>query len=397
MADAMVEAATDITMKKVKAAATEKADAITTRTRKADAAAITTADAAITTSSSMKVAVVILNWNTKDYLERFLPGLISSVHGPDAEVIVADSASTDGSMEMMAEKFPQVRRIVLDRNYGFTGGYDRALAQVEAEYYVLINSDIEVPDGWLEPLVEWMDSHPECGACGPKLKSWYDRSSFEYAGAAGGKIDRWGYTFCRGRVLKKVEKDHGQYDSPADVFWVSGACLVTRSSLWKKHGGLDDRFFAHMEEIDYCWRLQLDGYRISVVPSSEVYHLGGGTLPSTSPWKLKLNFRNNLLMLDNNLARTFVTDGESPAKAYRHARRKILFRMLLDGASAAVYLLTFKKDYFKSVLEAHREFKALRNGPDVKELEQWNEKRPQATVRGRFNGSILLGQKDNGI
>ncbi|MDO5443347.1 MAG: glycosyltransferase family 2 protein, partial [Bacteroidia bacterium] len=349
------------------------------------------------TTNKMKTAVVILNWNTKGYLERFLPGLISSVHGHNAEVIVADSASNDGSMEMMAAEFPQVRRIVLDSNYGFTGGYNRALAQVDAEYFVLINSDIEVQDGWLEPLVDWMDSHPECGACGPKLKSWYDRDSFEYAGAAGGKIDRWGYTFCRGRILKKVEKDHGQYDSPADVFWVSGACLLTRSSLWKKMGGLDDRFFAHMEEIDYCWRLQLAGHRISVVPGSVVYHLGGGTLPGTSPWKLKLNFRNNLLMLDNNLARTLLTDGENPRKAFMHARRTIFFRMLLDGASAAVYLLTGKKDYFKAVLEAHREFKALRNGPDVKELEQWNVTRPEASVKGRFKGSILLGQNDNGL
>lgn len=341
----------------------------------------------------MKTAVVILNWNTKDYLERFLPGLISSVHGPDAEVIVADSASTDGSMEMLEEKFPDVRRIILDDNYGFTGGYNRALQQVEAEYYVLINSDIEVQEGWLEPLVEWMDTHPDCGACGPKLKSWYDRDSFEYAGAAGGLMDRWGYTFCRGRVMKKVEKDYGQYDSPADVFWVSGACLMTRSSLWKRLGGLDDRFFAHMEEIDYCWRLQLEGYRISIVPMSEVYHLGGGTLPSDSPWKLKLNYRNNLLLLDNNLAKTFVTDGEKPAAALGHARRKILWRMLLDGASAAVYLLSGKTSYFKAVLDAHREFRSLKSVTDIQNISRWDANRPQATVRGRCKGCILLGQK----
>ena len=255
----------------------------------------------------MKTAVVILNWNTKGYLQQFLPGLIASTEGMDAEVIVADSASTDGSLEMLYHEFPTVRQIRLDRNYGFTGGYNRALAQVEADYYVLINSDIEVPQDWLKPLVAWMDSHPKCGACGPKLLSWHDRTRFEYAGAAGGLLDRYGYPFCRGRVMKKVERDEGQYDTPADVFWVSGACLMVRSRLWKKLGGLDDRFFAHMEEIDLCWRLQLAGYRVTVVPASYVYHIGGGTLPNDSPAKLRFNYRNNLLLLENNLAKTFRT------------------------------------------------------------------------------------------
>lgn len=341
----------------------------------------------------MKTAVVILNWNTKGYLERFLPGLIKSLEGDDAEVIVADSASTDGSMEMMEEKFPDVRRIVLDENYGFTGGYNKALSQVEAEYFVLLNSDIEVPEGWLRPMVAWMDEHPDCGACGPKLKSWYDRHSFEYAGAAGGLMDRWGYTYCRGRVLKKVETDHGQYDSPADVLWVSGACLMTRSSLWKNLGGLDDRFFAHMEEIDYCWRLQLEGYKVTVVPQAEVFHIGGGTLPSDSPWKLKLNFRNNLLLLDNNLAKTYVAEGMKPAAAVRRAGRMILWRMLLDGASAAVYLLSGKRDCFKAVRDAHREFRTLRRGTEIGNIAHWDAQRPQASVTGRSKGCILLGQK----
>lgn len=341
----------------------------------------------------MKTAVVILNWNTKDYLERFLPGLLDSVRPLDAEVIVADSASTDGSMEMMQEKFPDVRRIVLDSNYGFTGGYNRALAQVESEYYVLINSDIEVTGGWLEPLVEWMDSHPDCGACAPKLLSWYDRGSFEYAGAAGGCLDRWGYPFCRGRVLKTLERDTGQYDSPTDVFWATGACLMTRSSLWQAAGGLDGRFFAHMEEIDYCWRLQLEGYRISVVPQSVVYHLGGGTLPNDSPWKLKLNYRNNLLMLENNLARTYVTDGQKPARAGRHARRTIFTRMLIDGCSAMIYLVTGRPEYFRSVIDAHGEYRRLRARESVESLTEWASKRPQASVRGRFRGSIIIAAK----
>ena len=181
----------------------------------------------------MKTAVVILNWNTKGFLERFLPGLLESVREEDACVIVADSASTDGSMEMMQERFPDVRTIILDQNYGFTGGYNRALAQVDAEYYVLINSDIEVTQGWLRPLTEWMDAHPDCGACGPKLRSWRDRGRFEYAGAAGGRIDRWGYPFCRGRILSRTEEDKGQYDSPSDVFWASGASQ-TRSGTYSR-------------------------------------------------------------------------------------------------------------------------------------------------------------------
>lgn len=303
----------------------------------------------------MKTAVVILNWNTKEFLEKFLPPLIESTEGLDAEVIVADSASTDASMEMMSEKFPQIRQIRLEKNYGFTGGYNRSLALVEAEYYVLINSDIEVPKNWLSPLVEWMDTHPECGACGPKLHSWYDRDMFEYAGAAGGYLDRYGYPFCRGRVMSKIEKDTGQYDIPANVLWVSGACLMVRSSLWNSLGGLDDRFFAHMEEIDLCWRIQLSGFKVTVVPSSVVYHIGGGTLPKKSPYKLFLNYRNNLLMLENNLPKTI---------GRKRARRRILIRMILDGMSGIVYLITGKWESFKAVVKAHREYRKLRRRTD---------------------------------
>ena len=303
----------------------------------------------------MKTAVVILNWNTKDFLEKFLPPLIESTEGLDAEVIVADSASTDASMDMMSEKFPKIRQIRLEKNYGFTGGYNRALSLVDAEYYVLINSDIEVPKNWLSPLVEWMDTHPECGACGPKLHSWYDRDMFEYAGAAGGYLDRYGYPFCRGRVMSKIEKDTGQYDTPANVLWVSGACLMVRSSLWNSLGGLDDRFFAHMEEIDLCWRIQLSGFKVTVVPSSVVYHIGGGTLPNKSPYKLFLNYRNNLLMLENNLPKTI---------GRKSARRRILTRMILDGMSGIVYLITGKWESFKAVVKAHREYRKFRRRTD---------------------------------
>ena len=221
----------------------------------------------------MKTAVVILNWNTKGFLEEFLPPLLASVKGCEgAEVIVADNASTDGSPDLMKEKFPQVKTMAFDMNHGFTGGYNKAFEEIEAEYFVLINSDIEVTLGWLQPLVQWMDSHPDCGACAPKLHSWQEREKFEYAGAAGGYIDRFGYPLCRGRVLKSLETDTGQYDSPKDVFWATGACLMVRSKVYKDLGGLDSRFFAHMEEIDLCWRMQLEGWKVTVVPESVVYH-----------------------------------------------------------------------------------------------------------------------------
>lgn len=357
-------------------------------------------------SFTMKTAVVILNWNTNGYLEKFVPGILHSLEGTDAELVVADSASTDGSMEMMAEKFPEVRRITLDKNYGFTGGYNRALSMIEAEYYVLINSDIEVQDGWLQPLTETLDRNPEVGACAPKLHSWYEKDMFEYAGAAGGYLDSFGFPLCRGRIMNMVEKDEGQYDSPADVFWATGACLMIRSSLFRELGGLDDRFFAHMEEIDLCWRLQLNGYRIRIVPQSTVYHLGGGTLPQTSPWKLKLNYRNNLLMLENNLARTIALQGLSDkvnadandlkklaVKACRKARCLIFKRMVIDGAAAAAYLLTLKPSFFKAVVNAHAEYRkmAVRTGPEDidKYLRRWCGSGERPVVRGIFPHWII--------
>ena len=342
----------------------------------------------------MRVAVVILNWNTKDYLRRFLPGLLQSLEGLDAEAIVADSASTDGSMEMMAEEFPAVRRIPLDRNYGFTGGYNRALSQVEAECFVLLNSDIEVTQDWLRPLVEWMDSHPECGICGSKLLSFQDRGSFEYAGAAGGLLDAYGYPFCRGRVLKKVDRDRGQYDSPSRVLWVSGACLMIRSSLWKALGGLDDRFFAHMEEIDLCWRAQLRGQQVWVVPSSKVYHLGGGTLPASSPWKLELNYRNNLLLLENNLAMTYAARGSVPEKALRKASRLILRRRILDLFSTLAYCLMLKPSFAAAVVRGHRGYRRLRRAPELKEVERCHRGRPE--VRGLSRVKILAASACHG-
>ena len=313
----------------------------------------------------MKTAVVILNYNTEDYLRKFLPALLASCKDQDAEVIVADNASTDGSAALMKAVFPDIKYLQLEENSGYTGGYNRALQNIDAEYFVLINSDVEVPDGWLQPLVDWMDSHEDCGACGPKLLSYHDKDSFEYAGAAGGRLDRYGYPFCRGRVLQHIERDNGQYAQPADVLWVSGACLMVRASVWKALGGLDERFFAHMEEIDLCWRMQLNGWKVTLVPQSHVYHIGGGTLPNESPFKLRLNFRNNLLLLENNLPATFAADGLSEKKARCKARRRILTRMCLDGISATVYLVTRRWSFYRSVVQAHHEYRKLRRPGEI--------------------------------
>ncbi len=325
----------------------------------------------------MKTAVVILNWNTEDFLRKFLPGLIRSTSKVEGtEVIVADNDSSDDSLAVMKEVFPQIRTIEFEKNFGFTGGYNKAFEQIDCEYFVLINSDIEVTDNWLGPLVDWMDSHPECGACAPKLHSWQEREKFEYAGAAGGYLDRFGYPFCRGRVMKRLETDRGQYDSPADVFWATGACLMVRSSVYRKLGGLDERFFAHMEEIDLCWRMQLEGWKVTVVPQSVVYHVGGGTLPATSPFKLFLNYRNNLLMLENNLAKTFALAEYRKGKPFknaasrgiRKAKTRIFMRKCLDGLSACVYLATFRLDCFKAVCKSHREYRAMTKGFDKGKL-----------------------------
>ena len=353
----------------------------------------------------MKTAVVILNWNTEGFLREFLPGLLRSCEKVEgAKVIVADNASTDGSLKVMAEEFPQVRTLRFEKNLGFTGGYNRAFAELNdgpdaPEYFLLINSDIEVPEDWLGPLVEWMDTHTECGACAPKLHGWHKREMFEYAGAAGGYIDRFGYPFCRGRIMGRVETDNGQYDAPADVFWATGACLMVRSSVYRMLGGLDGRFFAHMEEIDLCWRMQLEGWKVTVVPSSTVYHVGGGTLPATSPFKLFLNYRNNLLMLSNNLAKTYalglyhkgLAAEEAARKGIRKAGRTIAFRKALDWLSAAVYLLTFKGGCFKAVVKAHKEYRRLRKTPAKDQICRYLEiYGMSAEVKGIYRKWIVL-------
>ncbi len=297
-----------------------------------------------------KVAVVILNWNGRELLERFVPLLVERTC-KEAELIVADNGSQDDSVAWLAKHYPQVRVIALDRNYGFAEGYNRALQQVEAEHFVLLNSDVEVGEGWLEPLVQFMEDHPRAGACMPKILSLKERDRFEYAGAAGGFIDRYGYTFCRGRIFNVMEEDRGQYDSVMPVFWASGACMMVRASVWRETGGLDPAFFAHMEEIDLCWRIQRAGSGIYVVPGSRVWHQGGATLDEADPRKTYLNFRNNLFLMYKNLpsGRLF---------------RTLAVRLLLDGVAALKFLAGLEWGHFVAVWKAHISF--WRSLPELK-------------------------------
>lgn len=290
-----------------------------------------------------KTAIVILNWNGVEMLTRFLPNVLDYSRG-EAVVYVADNASTDNSLEVLKMHFPEVRVIVLEKNWGFAEGYNRALGQIDAEYYVLLNSDVEVSHHWLTPLIEFMDNHADVAACQPKLLSLKNRDAFEYAGACGGFIDRYGYPFCRGRIFDTVESDDGQYDYAAEVLWATGACMVVRASDFKEAGGFDARFFAHSEEIDLCWRMRLMGKKIYCIPDSFVYHIGGGTLPKNNPMKTYLNFRNNLTMLYKNLP-----DGE-----LRHVMR---VRLFLDYVAAFQALLSGRVGDFKAIINGRKAFK----------------------------------------
>ncbi|MCL2027012.1 MAG: glycosyltransferase family 2 protein [Bacteroidales bacterium] len=248
----------------------------------------------------MKIAVVILNWNGKKFLEKFLQNVIEySEHV--AEVIVADNASTDDSVDFLKQNFPQIRLIQNAENGGFSKGYNDALKHVEADYLVLLNSDIEVTENWIQPVIDVMESDQTIAVCQPKIRSYYEREKFEYAGAAGGFIDRFGYPFCRGRIFETIETDRKQYDDVCEIFWATGAAMFVKASVYNEFGGLDEDFFAHMEEIDFCWRVKNAGYKIMYCPNSTVFHIGGGTLPKNSSRKTYLNFRNNLSLLYKNL------------------------------------------------------------------------------------------------
>lgn len=290
----------------------------------------------------MRTAVVILNWNGRKYLEQFLPPLVEYSRD-EAEIIVADNASSDDSILFLETNFPSIRIIRNPANEGFARGYNLALQQVEADYYILLNSDIEVTPDWIRPVIEMMEKDTAIAACQPKIRSYSDRTRFEYAGAAGGFIDKYGYPFCRGRMFQSLEEDLGQYDDPVEIFWATGACMFVRADRFHAAGGLDEDFFAHMEEIDLCWRLKNLGYKIMYCPLSVVYHIGGGTLPKISWRKTYYNFRNNFLLLYKNLPDNLV--GEV-----------FLKRLLLDGIAAMKFLFTAGFKDFWAIYRAHTSF-----------------------------------------
>ena len=291
----------------------------------------------------VKCAIVILNWNGIEFLKKFLPGVLSHSSGADINIYIADNRSEDGSAEYIAENFSVVKLIRFDKNSGFAGGYNLAIEQIEARYYVLLNSDIEVTEGWLEPMLSYMDINPDVASAQPKILSYSQREKFEYAGAAGGFIDKYGYPLCRGRIFYKTEKDEGQYDNQTDIFWSTGACMTVRAEAWKKCGGFDADFFAHMEEIDLCWRFHKSGYRVAYIPQSVVYHVGGGALPYNSPFKTFLNFRNSLYLLYKNLPD-------------RDLHRILFTRKILDGIAALFFLVKGEFKSFRAVWKAHMDY-----------------------------------------
>lgn len=312
-----------------------------------------------------RIAVVILNWNGVEMMKTFLPGVVK--HSPEAMIVVADNASTDASLAWLQSEMPSVRRVALDRNYGFAEGYNRGLKGLDEmlgaegvtmpEYYLLLNSDVEVTEGWLQPMLQYLDAHADVAACQPKLRCEWNREMLEYAGACGGYIDWLGYPFCRGRVQSKVEKDRGQYDTIVPVLWASGAALMIRRADYWQVGGLDGRFFAHQEEIDLCWRLRSRGRGIVCIPQSVVYHVGGGTLPKENPHKTYLNFRNNLLLLYKNLSE-------------RELQRVMWRRRWLDALASVFFLLKGEVGSFKAVWKGRSDYHRMR--PDFEKDRQEN-------------------------
>lgn len=327
-------------------------------------------------SNTKKVAVVILNWNGAKLMEEFLPSVMDYSPAELAEVIVADNGSTDASVDMLKEKFPAVRIIQLDKNYGFAEGYNQALKQIDNEYTVLLNSDVEVTPGWLDAPLAAMEADSTIVAAQPKIRAQRNKDYFEYAGAAGGYMDIYGYPYCRGRLLHVVEKDEGQYDTPADILWATGACLFIRTTIYKEVGGLDAGFFAHQEEIDMCWRLRSRGYRLVCTPQSVVYHVGGATLQVESPRKTFLNFRNNLLMLYKNL----------PEKDLKHVMRA---RFWLDYIAATKFLLCGHVQNAKAVYEARKAFFDMK--PEYAEKRRENlAKTTLGTIPELINDSLII-------
>ena len=320
------------------------------------------------------ISVVILNWNGSAMLQRFLPSVIR--YSEEAEIIVADNGSTDHSIDLLQEKFPSVRILPFRENYGFAEGYNRAIQQIETPYVLLLNDDVEVTPHWLQPLLAFMNHHPEVAACQPKILSETQRELFEYAGACGGFIDHLGYPYCRGRIFNHVEKDRGQYDHVCPIFWATGAALLVRTDVYRKEGGLDKRFFAHMEEIDFCWRLHSRNYGIYCIPQSTVYHVGGGTLPKSHPRKTFLNFRNNLLMLYKNL----------PEERLNSTLR---IRYLLDLVAALKMLLSGQVKESMAIVKALRTFFKIRHDFD-RQREENLQKQQLKDIPEMRNESLLV-------
>lgn len=321
----------------------------------------------------IKTSVIILNWNGRKLLEKFLPSVVSHSLDAETEVVVADNASTDDSIDFLKRNYPDIRLIILDKNYGFAEGYNRAIQQVDSEYVVLLNSDVETSENWLTSIISCFNNNPDVCAIQPKILSQKQKTHFEYAGAAGGFIDKFGYPFCRGRILNDVEEDNGQYNRPIKVFWASGACLCIRREKYIENGGLDNRFFAHMEEIDLCWRLNARGENIICLPDSIVYHVGGASLDKDNPRKTYLNFRNNLLMLYKNSKR--ITS-------------LLIIRTFLDALAMLNYLLNRKAASAKAVIVAHRDFYRMKS--DFKTDRKENlAKTTRKTLTGEYRGSIL--------
>ena len=325
-------------------------------------------------TGAKKIAVVILNWNGSKYLKRFLPSVIAN--SLDADIVVIDNCSSDESIQLIHENFPDVQTVSLDKNYGFAEGYNRGLQNLNYEFFVLLNSDVEVPENWLSPQIAYLNSDPKLVACAPLILSHAEQDCFEYAGAAGGYLDKDGFAFCAGRIFYAFEKNTGQYNSNREVFWASGAALTIKSTAWKEVNGFDGTFFAHMEEIDLCWRLKNRGYKIGVCGEAKVFHIGGGTLDRQSSFKTYLNFRNNLfLLLKNNRSSALIPF--------------ILRRMILDGIAGIRFLLEGNFSYFVAVLKAHFHFYSkfpyylkLRNA----EKKHWKT----ANLCGQYRGSILV-------
>ena len=322
----------------------------------------------------MKTAIVILNYNGERHLKTFLPSVIEHCP-PDARVYLADNASTDGSVAFAEKAYPELDLIKLTKNHGFAGGYNEALKQIDEEYFALVNSDLEVTEGWLKPLTEILDANETIASVQPKIRSYRERGYFEYAGASGGFIDTHGYAFCRGRIFGKCERDIGQHDDPREVFWTTGACMVIRASAFREAGGFDADLFAHMEEIDLCWRLKNAGHRMYCQPASTVYHLGGGTLSAHSPHKTYLNYRNNLTVLIKNDFR-------------KKFRRKLLKRLVLDGISAMQLLFSKGPAHFTAVLRAHfylySNFKSLRA-----KRRKWKSRAVNINNTGFYRNSVV--------